>query len=343
MPDMSDRPHPSDELIARALVGALTPGEEESLRTWLEASPENEARYEEMVRLATLAAQLPANLGAGPPPTVVDLKRRTASRRRRGGPAAPVWGRSRVVWWMAAAAILVVALGTTLLVRATGMAVPEGSASEVEAFATGPSDPSTVTFRDGTVVRLAPDSRLGVHEFRTERRVSLTGRAYFAVATDPDGRLLIIDTPAGEVRVLGTRFDVMTRAENLEVVVVEGRVALSSHGVETEVRGGQVGRVVNGKTLPAVDVENPHERIDWVGRFLAFHSTPLAAAAREIERQYGVQVRITDPSLAERTITTWFSGWELEDVMTVFCTIAEAHCSTDGDVIRVAPVRPNDT
>jgi ferric-dicitrate binding protein FerR (iron transport regulator) len=102
-----------------------------------------------------------------------------------------------------------------------------------------------------------------------------------------------------------------------------------------------MGRVVNGTSLPAVAVEDPHERLGWVGQFLAFHSTPLASAAREIEHQYQVRIHIADPALAKRTITTWFSGWELDDVMAVFCTIAEAHCTRDGDLITVEAVRPN--
>jgi transmembrane sensor len=339
---MIDQHRSPDDQIARVLAGEATPSEIETIQAWRRASPDNEARYRAMARIAELAAALPGTVAAGPPPTLADLE----PRIRAGRPAAgrvPGPGRRRGRWqtgWLAAATVIL-GLGLGVAYLAVGSRGGGYAGGEMESLATGPSEPATLTFRDGTVVRLAPDSRITVGDFQGERRVTLTGRAYFAVATDAEGRPFIVDTRAGEVRVLGTRFDLTARAEDLEVVVVEGRVALSSRGVDTEIGSGQLGRVVKGTPLPAIEVDDPYQRMGWVGKFLAFHATPLDAAVLEIEHRYQVSIRITDPALASRTITAWFSDWELEDVMTVFCTIAEATCIRDGDEIRVAPLRPN--
>jgi ferric-dicitrate binding protein FerR (iron transport regulator) len=290
-------------------------------------------------RILALSARLPETLGALPPPRVEAVVARTAARPRTSsgvdlrGPTA--WTQSRHGFrnlLLAAAAVLVVGFPAVVFFSGGREEIGFG----VESFSTGASETADLTLRDGTVVKLAPRSRLRLEPSGTERRLSLEGQAFFAVAHD--GRPFVVRTPVGEIRVLGTRFDLSARDEDLQLVVVEGRVAVSARGLDTEVRAGQLGRIVRGTPLPVQDVPDPLELTGWVGRFLAFQSTPLAEAARDIEHQYGVRIEITDSTLARRTVTTWFSDWSLEDVLAVVCSIAEAHCSTTDDVVTIEPL-----
>ena len=142
------------------------------------------------------------------------------SRRDAGSPAR----RSRTRWapWAIAAAAAIVAAVSLALARpqTRDAAIPGWGATEV---VTGATELATVQLGEGSVVRLAPSSRLRVLAGR-ERAVNLEGRAFFAVERMPRHPLRV-HTPPGR-RVLGTRFELATNADRLELRVVEGRVAL---------------------------------------------------------------------------------------------------------------------
>jgi ferric-dicitrate binding protein FerR (iron transport regulator) len=309
-------------------------------RAWRASSAEHEAEYGDMVRIVTLSACVPALVTDQRPPTAQDvIARRVAGRSEpEGGGKAHGRGGTAAArrWLVAAAALLILGIPIALLVSLGSDDVEPGFGAE--AFVTGPAETATIILSDGSVVKLAPHSRLQLEPNRSERSVALNGQAFFSVAP-MNGRPFVVHTAEGEVRVLGTRFDLAARGDDLQLVVVEGRVAISGGGLEGEIHAGQVGRVVAGTPLPVLEIDDPHEITEWTGQFIAFQSTPLADAAREIMRHYPVRIVVTDSAVARRTITAWFSDWRLEDVMTVVCAVAEARCSTDGDVITIEPDR----
>ena len=165
--------------------------------------------------------------------------------------------------------------------------------------------------------------------------MALEGRAFFAVAHD--GTPFVIRTAAGEVAVLGTRLDLEARGRDLRVVVVEGHVALSTARQRTQLRAGEMGRVLNGAAVPVVKVPDVDSFVEWTGNFLAFQSTPLHDAAREIERVYGARVDIQDDDLAHRVITAWFRDKSLAEVVDVVCLAVAARCSIESGVVRILP------
>ena len=72
-----------------------------------------------------------------------------------------------------------------------------------------------------------------------------------------------------------------------------------------------------------------------MGAFLAFQDTPIAEAAREIERKLGVRIAIGDSALARRTVTVWFSESPAAEVLEVVCAAAHADCSSAGGVVTM--------
>src|SRR5207247_1917000 len=81
-------------------------------------------------------------------------------------------------------------------------------------FVTGATEAATIHLRDGTVVRLAPQSRLRLTGVPGVREVTLDGRAYFAVAKLA-GRPFTVKSRGGQAVVLGTRFEVDARGEEM--------------------------------------------------------------------------------------------------------------------------------
>jgi len=203
-------------------------------------------------------------------------------------------------------------------------------------FATGTNEMVTATLGDGSVVRLAPNSRLRVLPTTSTREVSLDGKAYFAIAKQPE-RPFIVRTRAGDARVLGTRFEVSVDEEDVRVVVVEGKVALSAAEETVQVRAGEVSRVAGGGAPTLERIEEVKPELGWLSGFLVFQDTPLAEVAQEIEQQYGIRVLLSDRALAQRTVTASFTNRGAEEVLTVVCRVVDARCSLSDSIASVEP------
>lgn len=327
----------NDELLFRVLTGRARDTEEEMVEAWLRSAPEHQAQYRQLARVLGLAVRADAYRHRSGVPRVEEVVARAAIQANRR--AAPRRRKLTHRWlhrgFGIAALILVGFFGLTRVAPWPSSRTAFG----VDEFVTGTSETVTVGLRDGTVVRLAPKSRLRLLGEGARREVALTGRAYFAVARD-EARPFRIRTTAGEVEVLGTRFDLQAENEDLRLVVVEGSVALTARGEDARVVAGEMGRVVKGNPLPVVKVTEPERLVEWVGRFLAFQETPFGEAALEIGRQYGVELDIQDAALAERTISAWFTDWTLDEVLDVVCTVVNAECVRVGDVVKVTPRAP---
>lgn len=310
-----------DELIDRARRGEASASELEQLDAWRRASPENERQYQDTIRLLEAGRELGSDPNSPGRPTAAEIIARSASRRR---PTAARW----TPWAIAAAASIIAAVAIRSTAGTEGDAIPGWGATEV---ITGAAELATVELGEGSVVRLAPSSRLRVIAGR-ERAVSLEGRAFFAVQQVP-GRPLRVRTRAGEAHVLGTRFELTTDADRLQLRVVEGRVALSTQRDRIEVSAGEESGVRDGAVVRPTRVAGPNVVASWVGTFLAFQATPLREAAREIERVYRTPVTITDSTLASETITATFTDRPVQEVVNVVCSVLSATCEVrDGRV-----------
>jgi ferric-dicitrate binding protein FerR (iron transport regulator) len=212
----------------------------------------------------------------------------------------------------------------------------EGSSLGAAEFVTGPSEMVTVKLSDGTVVRLAPESRLRLTT--NAREVWLEGQAFFGVAAHA-GKPFRVRTHAGTAEVLGTRFDARSREGSLRVVVVEGKVKLSAGDESLELIANEMGRISSGTPLEgqAVDEEALLNELDWLGKFIVFKATPLGDAARELSRHYGVPVAVLDSTLAQETIEGWFADRDLSEVIEILCRAVDAHCSILPSGVTIQP------
>jgi transmembrane sensor len=317
-----------DELITRALAGEATDLELQRLRHWIDADEQNAREFraaEAVWKSFDALVESPASAA----PALREIIGR-AERRRR-------WPRTRSL--LAAAAVVTVAAAGVLAYALPERTLPvEGAEQQpsLSAMATipGAGGVTTLTLSDGSVVRLAPGAELDFLAEAGRRAVALRGRAFFAVApgTDP----FAVETASGRALALGTRFEVATSGESARVVVVEGTVVLSGRsGGSTSAPAGSVG------TLPAVgspSVEvtpNPWALLDWPGGLLLFQATPLADVAREVERRFGREVRLADPSLATRRVTAWFGEETLEEVMEAICTVTAVSCRVASESVVI--------
>jgi transmembrane sensor len=186
----------------------------------------------------------------------------------------------------------------------------------------------------GTVARLGPNTALHAVIGSQTREVRVEGRAFFAVTADPD-RPFHVRAESGEVRVLGTRFELDARRDRVRLLVVDGEVSLSALGREAELRAGDLGEASSEEPLAVTRVEVPERLLDWMGAWVAFEETPLRQVATELEVRLGLRIELADPALADRTITGWFSEEDRGQILTMVCRVAEVRCVEAGDRVRM--------
>jgi transmembrane sensor len=185
---------------------------------------------------------------------------------------------------------------------------------------------------DGSVVRLAPNSRLRFMQRPASREATLEGRAYFSVAKIPV-RPFRVHTRLGDATVLGTQFELATESRDLKLLVVSGRVGLAGSSNQLEVHAGEASAVHDGTVAEPRRLPNAATMNRWVGKFLAFQSTPMREVAREIEETYGVRVVAQDSTIANRTVTGTFTDRDVHEVIDVICSVVNAQCVTRGSDI----------
>lgn len=160
---------------------------------------------------------------------------------------------------------------------------------------------------DGSTVLLDADSAIRVDITAGTRRVHLLrGGAYFDVV--PSKTPFVVESDAGNVRVLGTQFDVRLQDNNAFVTLARGSVAVSSKGQSAPViitPGQQVAFSPQGVEAP-VSV-NVQDEMAWHNGRYIFYRARLGDVIREIERYRQGRVLIPSSELAEQRITGSFS------------------------------------
>lgn len=142
-----------------------------------------------------------------------------------------------------------------------------------------------------------------------ERGVQLErGEAFFDVAKDPR-RPFIVHAGALRVTAIGTKFSVRREADQLRVVVTEGRVqvAKSDHGGQMPVAQLAAGNIAHTQGEGILVQQQPLSRLEellsWRTGFIIFHDTPLAEAVAEFNRYNSRTIVIDDPAVAAMRIS----------------------------------------
>lgn len=160
-----------------------------------------------------------------------------------------------------------------------------------------------VTLPDGSKVLLDAGSALAENYTANERRVRLlNGAAFFDVVSG--ARPFIVSADAGEIRVLGTGFDVRLIEDGGIVTLDHGRVAVSHDASpgETILKPGE--QVHFGQAgIGPVQAVNLDEALAWrEGRFI-FYRARLGDVLQEVERYRRGRIIVVSPSLANERVT----------------------------------------
>lgn len=154
----------------------------------------------------------------------------------------------------------------------------------------------SVRLNDGTIVWLNALStlRFPVTFKGAERRVHLSGEAYFQVAKDA-ARPFVVDVESVEVRALGTEFNITAYPEDKKVsaALVQGTVSIMRDEEEHVLKPGNTAEIPDGGKIEVreADIE---EITAWKNGEFVFHNTPLYNLMNQLARWYDLDVSYPD-------------------------------------------------
>lgn len=169
----------------------------------------------------------------------------------------------------------------------------------------------------GSQVLLQAGSEISFNErtWTQKRVVHLNGEAYFSVKK---GSKFQVISKNGNVQVLGTKFNVISRDTHFEVACVTGKVRVKiSEKEQAQIltKGLYTKKVNNTLIDPApIDIKLITERQN--GRF-SFSKAKLNDVLAEIERQFDVKIEYSGKK--DRLFTGYFSNKDLDKALQMVC------------------------
>lgn len=166
-----------------------------------------------------------------------------------------------------------------------------------------------LTLPDGTQVTLSANSRLyWANRWAAEgvRAVVLEGEAYFEVspAHAHGGQAFRVEVGDTRIQVLGTQFGVRQRASGTQVVLVEGKVAVSHPQLgEVVLLPNEVYTHSKGNPAATVGPVAATKAVAWRQRVWHFDDTPLSDIGQQLEDFYGKRVVWEPADLATRRLS----------------------------------------
>jgi ferric-dicitrate binding protein FerR (iron transport regulator) len=146
---------------------------------------------------------------------------------------------------------------------------------------------------DGTEVWLnaASSIRYPTAFSGNERKVEITGEAYFEVAKDAAKPFKVMVNEM-EVQVLGTHFNINSYSDEatIKTTLLEGSVKISKGNDQKFLKPGQQAQLNNTGNIKVVNDVNVDAVMAWKNGYFSFENTDMASVMRQISRWYDVDI-----------------------------------------------------
>lgn len=295
------------EWCVRLQDAGVTPAEHEAFARWLEADPGHPAAWQRARQVWGVAG-------------VAGHAHVTASRTRRR------YVPRRMFIGLASAAAVLLAVTVFAL-----------SPARWADYRTDVAQVRSWTLEDGSTVQLAPHTALDVRFSDGERRLRLhQGEAWFKVAPNP-ARPFIVEAAGGDVRALGTAFDVQVLEDGASVTVTEHSVRVSSAGQQAEAGEGQALHY-GAQGIGALRRVDPGQQLAWREQRLVFRDEPLTQVLQRLQPYSRAHLLLTDTSLAQLRVTAAVQAREADAALQSLQVILPIRVTTLGPWLTL--VRP---
>lgn len=198
-----------------------------------------------------------------------------------------------------------------------------------------------LTLSDGTKIVLNADSHLVFPEVfgKEERQVELRGEAYFEVAGDQQ-HPFVVKTASGEIRVLGTVFNLSAYPEDerVEMTLVEGKVAFQAVGKAGDCvlqAGEQLVYERESRKMQLKKVD-PRLYTSWKeGKFI-IEAMRLEDIMRRLARWYNVEVFYQNSGVKELVFSGDLERYgSCEEILNIISLSTHVHFSVQGRTVMV--------
>lgn len=204
-----------------------------------------------------------------------------------------------------------VAAAVALLLVFCGLFFWIASSPQSQQIATGNGEQKSITLPDGSLLHLNANSTA---RFATswkqggDREVWLTGEGFFEVSRDQQvGTKFRVRTNGLMIEVLGTVFNVRSRAEKTRVYLEEGKINLklgNPQQEEIQMSPGDL-LVYSDKTQQVVENRKAttQTQTSWKDGVVFFEESPLKQVFQELSVLYGVDIEIKNPQIENGLFT----------------------------------------
>lgn len=289
-------------LLYKNLSGDIDEQEKQLLDRWLAESPDHQLIAQSVAEAWQLSGNYTSDIAIDLDAEFAFLESRIEAAET---PAKPTKAKvvtmpsSRSKWLKVAAAVLfLIAAGVVFQYFST----QNPPSAQWTSLKTRPHQTQHFTLADGSKVWVNENS---IVEYPTvfegaERRIKLSGEAFFDVTKNPE-KPFIIETQQAAVTVLGTSFNVNAYAENEQVTVAvkSGKVQLAAakDGQKLVLQANEKGILdFNSHTLQQISDANLND-LAWQSRKLRFKDTPLKTVLADIATYYEIDIELSNHAM----------------------------------------------
>ena len=321
------------DLIIKYISKTATKEEAQQVLEWANLEKENETLLAEMMN-KWVADHMPEN-------EADDRKYEEFLLYRKGYDSSSEKFRKRtrinIFAWSIAAAVILFLLGwnifltghkgeTESISSTMALATPQDPASNMRTLYTDKGVKAQIMLPDSSMVWLNSDTRIEYPEVfdKAERKVKLSGEAYFEVKSDSLHPMIITTDKGFQIKVTGTSFNVKAYNDDnvARTTLYSGSISLLYKGagntvIEKKMRPNQCVDLYDEKiriTKNATEEQLESASIWKAGR-IHFESTPLSEAIKTLNRWHGTQFKIENPEVLEYRITANFENESIVQIM----------------------------
>lgn len=162
-----------------------------------------------------------------------------------------------------------------------------------------------------------------------ERRVELSGEAYFEVAKNKK-QPFVVQADGQEVKVLGTHFNVSSYSDEPDAIttLLEGSVQISGNGEVKVLKPGE--RAVRTGNQIKVSEADLSEDMAWKNGDFYFNNVGIASIMRQISRWYDVDIIYQGELTDEKFYGTISRSKNIKQVLNVLEKTKSVHFKVEG-------------
>lgn len=163
-------------------------------------------------------------------------------------------------------------------------------------------DDSKITINAGSILEVN-HSILG-----NERKVNLEGEAFFEVTK---GSTFVVATELGEIKVLGTSFNVLRRGSDFEVTCYSGKVQVNAAKQRAVIESNESVKLIDNQLITSKHDGKTDN--SWLNGNFYFKEVSFNKVIQELQRQFDIELEID--MIKEDTYTGYFSNKDLKEAL----------------------------